>query len=120
MAVTITIRVEDSGETTGLDLGGGPPASVAAEPAGEAPRPGLVEGPGEAISETGDSGEGPPPKDLSDLGMSAATPEATESAGPAPEELVEGGESDEAEAPEPMPVEDLEKSTAKSSRSKKS
>lgn len=119
MAVTITIRVEDSGGATGLDLGGGPPASVVAGPAA-APQPGPVEGPGEAISETGDSGEGPPPKDLSDLGMSAASLTATESAGPPPEELVEGGESDDAEAPEPMPVEDLEESTAKSSRSKKS
>lgn len=119
MAVTITIRVEENGATTRLDLGG-PPASDAAEPAGEAPRPGLVEGSGEAIQVTGDSGEGPPPKDLSELGIGAATVTATESAGPPPEELVEGAESDEAEAPEPMPVEDLEKSKAKSSKSKKS
>ncbi len=119
MAVTITIRVEDSGETPALDLGGGPPASVAAGPAA-APQPGPVEGPGEAISETGDSGEGPPPKDVSDLGMSAASLAAPEGAGPPPEELVEGEGSEDAEAPEPMPVEDLEKSTEKSSRSKKS
>ncbi len=119
MAVTITIRVEDGGATTSLDLGG-PPASDAAEPAGEAPRPGLVEGPGGAIQATGDSGEGPPPKDLSELGISAASVTATESAGTPPEELVEGGDSDEAEAAEPMPVEDLKESKAKSSRSKKS
>jgi hypothetical protein len=119
MAVTITIRVEDNGATTSLDPGG-PPASDAAEPAAEAPRPGLVEGPGEAIQVTGDSGEGPPPKDLSELGMSAVTVTAIESDGTPPEELVEGGESDEAEASEPMPVEDLEESKAKSTRSKKS
>lgn len=119
MAVTITIKVEESGATTALEVAS-PPAFVAAGTTEDAPHPSLVEEPGEAISDMGDSGEGPPPKDLSDLGISAAATVATESDEPPPDDLVEGGESDQAEAPEPMPVEDLEKSTSKSSKSKKS
>lgn len=117
MPVNITIRVEDNGSTS-LEVGGSPASTDTG--AGEAPQPTLVAAPGEASAQVSDSGEAPPPMDLSDLGVSAAAEMASQGEGPPPGEMVEGGESDDSEAPEPMPVKDLDKSTSKSTRSKKS
>lgn len=104
MSVTITINVSQDAGAAEVRTG--------AEVTGEAPPPTLLGGPSETAAKqvAKAAAEGPPPLKPEELGLGAAT-ETTADIGPLPREYVEGkSETDiSAEAPEPMPIEELEK-----------
>lgn len=119
---TITIKVEGPRAATSIEVDGVAGMSApTTDPGTGAPAPALLAGPGESTAEVGDTGEAPPPMELSELGIGGANEAASEDTGPPPADLVEGTEADEPDVPEPMPIEDLdEKPPGRSSRSKKS
>jgi hypothetical protein len=105
MSVTITITVSPTGAAA---VGAG------AEVTGEAPPPTLFGGPGDAAGEAAakEAAEGPAPLEPEELGLSAVSETGGDTGGPPPEDF-EGAVAVEpsAEAPEPRPIEDLEKAS---------
>jgi hypothetical protein len=119
MSVTITIEVDD-GEAAGLAVGTAPSATPGTTTQGEdAPAPMLLSASGDRHTIGDNDGEGPPPMDLAALGGSSFVSASPDHAGTPPDDLLELDEPGNADSSEPMPIEDLEKST-KSTRSKKS
>lgn len=119
MSVTITITVSDSGAAVVSPAGAAAPAEGAEATSGEgAPPPTLVGSPGAATS-TAEDAVGPPPVELAQLELGETTLATGTGAPPAPAEFVEAAAESGDKPPEPMAVEELNKTTSRSSSTRK-
>lgn len=115
MSVTITITVSDSGAAVVAA-----PAEGADATSGEgAPPPSLVGSP-DAATSTAEDAVGPPPVEFAQLGLGDTTLATTGTgAPPAPAEFVEAAAESGDKPPEPMAVEELNKTTSRGSSTRK-